>query len=98
MVPRLCRLTVPSSKWSLSRSSAWFTWVDFFYRRVTPRCASISASSYEEDRASSASQGTTVTSSRQASITHTSDGHGGVEIPGQTDSRVLDQHSQRQPD
>jgi hypothetical protein len=28
----------------------------------------------------------------ETSITHTSDDHGGVEIPGQADSRVLDQH------
>jgi hypothetical protein len=56
------------------------------------RSASISASLGEEDRASNASQDITITSSRYTSITHTSDDHVGAEIPGQADSRVLDQH------
>jgi hypothetical protein len=46
----------------------------------------------EEDRASNASQDTTVTSSRYTSITHTSDDHGRAEVPGQTGSQVLDQY------
>jgi hypothetical protein len=66
-----------------------------FVRRSTAtscRSASISTSLADEDRASNASQDSTVTSSRYASATHMGAEHVGVVAPGQTSGLVFDHY------